>query len=362
MIARADFDVAIVGAGPAGSSAAISCRKTGLTVLVLEGQSFPRFRPGECLHPGVETLLELLGIRNEIRRLPFLRFHGIWTAVGGKRDFVPFGGDSHGRWLGFQVERAQFDQALCERARAMGAIFLQPCFVREFHRRGSDWLLQTSQGQIRSRLLIDASGSTRPVARWLQFQSVAYSPKIIARYGYGLGDAPKRFALPCFQVSDSGWLWTARVGRGKYQWVRASWGTSEDSAPRVPDGLLHLKGISKSHGADVTWRILCYPATPRYFSVGDAAAVLDPSASHGVLGATGIMAGHLARPAVGSLKSSSQAERSYNQWIHRWFNKDVSRMRKIYPSLVASNVEPSGEQGGDALVGKLSRVGSSMVD
>ena len=48
------FDVVVVGGGPAGSSAAISCAEAGLRVALLERERFPRDLPGETLPPGVE--------------------------------------------------------------------------------------------------------------------------------------------------------------------------------------------------------------------------------------------------------------------------------------------------------------------
>jgi len=51
-------DVVIIGAGPAGSSAAALLRQHGLNVLVLEKQHFPRFSIGESLLPQCMVFLE----------------------------------------------------------------------------------------------------------------------------------------------------------------------------------------------------------------------------------------------------------------------------------------------------------------
>ena len=45
------YDVAIIGAGPAGSVAAALLNRSGLSVCVLEKQHFPRFVIGESLLP-----------------------------------------------------------------------------------------------------------------------------------------------------------------------------------------------------------------------------------------------------------------------------------------------------------------------
>jgi hypothetical protein len=53
----------------------------------------------------------------------------------------------------------------------------------------------------------------------------------------------------------------------------------------------------------------------------------------------GIMAGDLAIAALSGRQSSTQAEYFYNRWMHRWFNDDASRMRRIYPSLAGSDAK-----------------------
>ncbi|MGI8480887.1 MAG: NAD(P)/FAD-dependent oxidoreductase, partial [Chthoniobacterales bacterium] len=47
----ANYDVAIIGGGPAGSTAATLLARTGRTVIVLERDKFPRFHIGESLLP-----------------------------------------------------------------------------------------------------------------------------------------------------------------------------------------------------------------------------------------------------------------------------------------------------------------------
>ncbi len=119
-------DVVIIGGGPAGSATAISCATAGLSVLVLERAAFPRDCPGESLHPGVEPLFTQLGVGDAVRAARFVRYPGFWVEWDGPRQFVPFGQDANGPWLGFQAWRAELDALLLERARALGVEVLQP--------------------------------------------------------------------------------------------------------------------------------------------------------------------------------------------------------------------------------------------
>jgi len=331
MSRRADVDIVVVGAGPAGTAAAICSRRAGLRVAILDRAAFPRFQVGESLHPGVEVILDKLGVAERIVKHALIRYDGIWIERGGSRSFAPFGADRRGRWCGLQVERAELDRALCDKARELGAVVLQPCRVRGVVRDGADMLIDCEQGTLRARIVIDATGARRFVATQLGGEPVLCSPRIIARYGYRAGEAPRLSDRPVFITKRSGWQWIARVRPGVYQWITACWGADGLNRDDVPHQLRGLRESAPTRGADVSWRILREPAGRGYFAVGDAAAVLDPSSSHGVLRAlsTGIMAAYCARARLRKNAEESTIIRFYNGWVRRWFTADCDRLRDI---------------------------------
>ena len=65
--ARTDYDAIIVGAGPAGSSAAILLARAGWSIALVEKQRFPRRKVcGECIAASNLPLLDALGIGAEV--------------------------------------------------------------------------------------------------------------------------------------------------------------------------------------------------------------------------------------------------------------------------------------------------------
>ena len=65
------YDVVIIGAGPAGSIAALLLRQQGFSVCVIEKQHFPRYVVGESLLPLGMDVLEEAGVLHIIENETF---------------------------------------------------------------------------------------------------------------------------------------------------------------------------------------------------------------------------------------------------------------------------------------------------
>ena len=324
----------MIGGGPAGTATAVTCAERGLSVILLESFCFPRERPGETLHPGVEPLLRQLGVWEEVAACQFLRHSGQWVTWGDRPHFASFGEDDNGPWLGFQAWRAEFDELLIKRAQSLGVEILQPCHATSLlvERGRVAGVVCSKAGSLRARFVIDAAGGRHWLGRRLALPIQTISPKLIAYYGYGEGECPERDEAPSLVADRLSWTWTARVRPGLYQWTRLVLEPPGNKRPEPPtefDGL-KLRGMVRGH--DVTWRFINESAGEGYFLVGDAAAVLDPSASHGVLRAlmSGIMVGHSVCRILDDAAAERQIAQAYREWLTSWFNHDVHRLTSLY--------------------------------
>lgn len=328
-------DVVIVGAGPAGTAAAISCARVGLTVVILDRERFPRERPGETLHPGIEAPLKELGVVGHVSQANFLRHEGVWTRWNGDLRFVSYGQDEAGPWRGFQAWRADLDAILLQQAHELGAKVLQPCRALDpivFQGRISG--IQTTAGTIEASFVVDAAGSRHWLARRLGLGIRRRSPRLIARFGYRKGTCLGRDGAPTITADERGWTWTAEVRPNLYHWTRLNLDDEQPDANFVPAEFRELSPDGRSRGADVTWRVVRRPAGPGFFVTGDAAAVLDPASSHGVLKA--ILSGMLAARGIVETLSFGDGvtvARSYGNWINAQFDHDVAGLRGLYGRL-----------------------------
>ncbi|MFM9965433.1 MAG: NAD(P)/FAD-dependent oxidoreductase [Planctomycetaceae bacterium] len=221
---------------------------------------------------------------------------------------------------------------------------MQPCAVgNAIVRDGTVIGVESDHGDILADFTIDAAGGRHWLANELHLPMQTASPQLLARYGYVEGDYAEAHDAPILKADAIGWTWIARVRERTYQWTRLSLRREVDDASQAcvnepPVELRALTPMGHTCGADVTWRCVSPPAGAGYFLCGDAAAVLDPASSHGVLKAvmSGIYAGHLVAQMRADLKSNDAAATEYSDWLTDWFRHDVKALKDHYSDMGCS--------------------------
>jgi flavin-dependent dehydrogenase len=157
-------DAIVLGAGPAGSAAALELARGGLSVALLERTHFETRRVGEVLAPDVLRPLQQLGVWPRFVRDGHLPAQGILSSWGDEtplcRDFLchPFGS-------GWTVDRRRFDASLAESAAHAGAQVFLGTTARRSVRAGGRWQIEAScDGQARvfsAPYVVHATGRAR---------------------------------------------------------------------------------------------------------------------------------------------------------------------------------------------------------
>ncbi len=357
MKAKNDFDVVVIGGGPAGCSAAAILAEYGRRVLVLEREKFPRYHVGESLIPFTYQPLERLGLVARMKASAFQKKYSVLFVSPNGRASQPFyffnRYDRETVAQTWQVLRSEFDQMLMEHARARGAEVLEKMTVKELLREGAKVTgvrAQTKSGEVveyRAPMTLDCTGKEafaavrngwrvkdpylNKVAVWTYYQG--------SKREAGVDEGQTTVAF----VPEKGWFWhipqhndmvsVGVVAEGKY--------LSRDGV-RDPEKMF-LREVNenlwiKEHLA-VGRQVGPYYLTSEYsfharhcgseglLLVGDAFCFLDPVFSSGLMLAlkSGVMAGEAVHEALGAGDFTPERFAGYATGLRR----GIENMRKL---------------------------------
>jgi flavin-dependent dehydrogenase len=297
MSARA-FDVAIAGAGPAGSALALRLARAGARVALVERQRERAFRVGETLPPAIAPRLQRLGVWDRFMDTrPRASDHMLssWgSAELRSQSFI-----AHPHQHGWQIDRARFDAMLAQAAVDAGAVLQAGCRVRDFD--GSDaagWRVQVegSEAALHARWLVDASGRSARIAARLGSERIRIDELIGVALRFTGGDEGGAPRGPMIEAVRDGWWYAARLPGGE---ELAVFMTDGDLLQRAGDptdfalGCLAAAPHTRQRVQDLSMRsrATVWPAASQclvraagagWLAVGDAALARDPLSSSGI--------------------------------------------------------------------------------
>lgn len=335
------FDVAIVGAGPAGSACAGFCALAGLKTVVLEREKFPREKVcGDCLNPSCWPILDRLGISQRARRLPHAILNAVeFIAIGGQKIVVDF---ESGVEKLIAVKRSLFDELILSRARELAAEIHEETTITTLTAgaKGSEWKIGTTQEQtFTARVLVGADGRNSTVARLCNLlprparERVALQAHIPLPAGFD-----DRIVL---QFLSEGYSGQAPVNWNELNLCLVSKPSHISALRRWAEQQFDVRRDHPWHTITPLTRTALPPARDNLFLIGDAARVVEPFTGEGIYYAmrSGELAAHAIKRIIHGLDGQSSLReftRNYATMYHGrlWINH-LARAAVLSPQIAS---------------------------
>lgn len=309
---QAQYDVVVIGAGPAGSTSAGLVSQAGLKTLLLEREAFPRFHVGESLMPECYWPLQRLGLVERMKESKFVKKRSVQFVAASGKESQPFYFTEHDprecstTW---QVERADFDQLLFDRAGELGADCYDQTRVLDVvfdeDKQAKAVKLRTRDGETKTvecKVVVDATGQSSMIAHKLGLREDLPNLKKAAIWGYyknarrddGINSGA---TIIMHTVEKDSWFWfiplsddvtsIGCVGDNEYM-VKTELSIEDryqleiSRCPGLQERLVDAERVGKLHVAKEYSYWTKQHAGEGWVLVGDAFGFIDPIYSSGV--------------------------------------------------------------------------------
>lgn len=323
------YDCVVVGAGPGGGSAAYHLAKRGRSVLILEKEALPRYKPcGGGVSPAIAQWFDFdfaptISVKIDTIRYTWKMADPIEVKIV-KQGIEPI-------WM---VRRDVFDHFLVKQAQQQGAELRDQTEAKGIRYSNDHWEVSTVNEPVAARYLIAADGAKGPLAKWLGFKE---RKRRLA--GALEAEAPAQVANSNiahfeFGMVKNGYIWNFPKAEGYSVGVGTFRGGEPQDFKQILSEYATLFGIDTQNHCRQYGHPLCLwdgkqkLHTQNALLAGEAACVVDPFTAEGIR--PSIFSGMKAAEAVDSaLAGNSHALEGYTQAINEELGADMAWAQRL---------------------------------
>jgi len=314
------YDCLIVGSGPAGASAAYHLAKAGHSVLILEKERLPRYKPcGGGVAPIIQQWFDFdfspaISLQVTASRYTWNRGDAVEVNLDA----------SESLWM---VRRETFDNFLVQQGQKQGVILQDNTLVTGVEEQAEKIIVKTPHSNYQGRYLIAADGGKGPLASWLGFKQ---RKRILAgalETEIPLDNQRDRRIHLEFGMVQSGYLWNFPKADGYSLGIGAFKNRGSQNLRQILADYARLFQVDLSTAQHWGHPISLWNGdqqlhTDRALLAGEAACVVDPFTAEGIR--PSIFSGIKAAEAIThALRGENQGLVSYSRAIAQAWGKEM---------------------------------------
>ena len=186
-----NYDLIVIGGGPAGSTVATLVAEQGHRVLLLEREAEPKFKIGESLIPATYWTFKRLGMLEKLRASHFPQKYSVqfYSRTGkASSPFYFFQTNPHESAVTWQVLRSEFDEMLLDNAKEKGVEVKRGIRVREVLFEGdtaTGVVIQGTNGireTLKTTVIVDSTGQRSLIGRQLDLNTTEPNLKMASLF------------------------------------------------------------------------------------------------------------------------------------------------------------------------------------
>ncbi|MBD2690785.1 geranylgeranyl reductase family protein [Anabaena catenula] len=320
------YDCIIIGAGPAGGTAAYHLAKRGRSVLVLEKESLPRYKPcGGGVSPAIAQWFDFdfspaISVKADSLRFTWKLGDPVEAKIATKEPV----------WM---VRRDVFDHFLVQQAQSQGAELRDNTEVTGIEFKTDYWQVNTANGTVEGRYLIAADGAKGPMAKWLGFKdrkrrlAGALEAEIPA-------NVEKKSTIHFeFGLVKNGYIWNFPKADGYSIGVGTFIGGEPQDFKKILDEYAKSFNVNVTNSKQYGHPLCIWDGNQKLHTqnavlAGEAACVVDPFTAEGIR--PSIFSGVLAAASINdALSGDINALEQYSNAVNEQWGSEMAWAQKL---------------------------------